>query len=139
MREQYERVKEKVKKKHKALLTEVFRELVKPPSSDTDSDSEYSSATEAESTNSELEAVTSGLKRLLSSDESEFPTLKKERLSLCPTGENMADSEAARLEKEKAERAALKKRTEEEAAARKAEQEARERCDREIRARREQE
>ena len=99
---------------------------MKPPSSDSDSDSEYSSATEAESTNSELEAVTSSLKRLLSSDESELPTLKKQRLSLCPTGGTMADSEAARLEKEKAERAALKKRTEEEAAARKAEQEARE-------------
>ena len=139
LREQYERVKERVKKKHKALLTEVFREVVKPPGSDSDSDSEYSSATEAESTNSELEAVTSGLKRLLSSDESESPRVKKERLSLCPSGNNMADSEAARLERENSERAALKKRTEEEAAARKAEQEARERRDREIRARREQE
>ena len=112
---------------------------MKPPHSESDSDSEYSSATETESTNSEIEAVTSGLKRLLSSDESECPTLKKERLSLCPSGENMADSEAARIEREKAERAALKKRTEEEAAARKAEQEARERRDRELRARREQE
>ena len=39
----------------------------------------------------------------------------------------MAEREAARLEKEKARRAALKKCTEEETAARKAEQEARER------------
>ena len=134
-------MKEKVKKKHKALLTEVFREVVKPPGSDSDSDSEYSSATEAESTTSEVEAVTSGLKRLLSSDGNELPTLKKERLSFYPQSREttMADSDAARLEKEKAERAALKKRTEEEAAARKAEQEARDRRDREIRARREQE
>ena len=115
-------MKEKVKKKHKALLTEVFREVVKPPGSDSDSDSEYSSATEAESTTSEVEAVTSGLKRLLSSDGNELPTLKKERLSLYPQNREttMADSDAARLEKEKAECAALKKRTEEEAAARKA-------------------
>ena len=77
-------MKEKVKKKHKALLTEVFREVVKPPGSDSESDSEYSSATEAESTTSEVEAVTSGLKRLLSSEGSELPTLKRERLSFYP-------------------------------------------------------
>ena len=70
-------MKEKVKKKQKALLTEAFKEVVKPPGSDSDSDSEYSSTTEVESTTSELEEVTSGLKRLLSSDESEPPTLKK--------------------------------------------------------------
>ena len=101
MREQYERVKDKVRKKHKALLTEVFRKIVKPPGSDSDSDSECSSATEAESTTGtiELDAVTSGLKRLLSSDEGEFPTLKKERLSFYPPGAPMADSDAARLEK----------------------------------------
>ena len=68
-------MKEKIKKKHKVLLTEIFKEIVKPPGIDSESDSEYSSANETECTTSKLEAVTSGLKKLLSSEEGELPTL----------------------------------------------------------------
>ena len=38
---------------------------------------------------------------MLSSDEGKLPTLKKERLSFYPPSETMADSDAARLEKER--------------------------------------
>ena len=40
-----ERVKEKVKRRHKALLTQIINKVVKPPNSDSDSNSEYNSAT----------------------------------------------------------------------------------------------
>ena len=64
------------------------------------------------------------MKRLISSDKDELPTLKKERVSFYPPGKAMADNDTARLEKERAERAAIKKCTEEEYSVRKAEQEA---------------
>ena len=132
-------MEEKVRKKHKALLTQIFKETVKPLDSVSESVTECSSATETEPTTSELKAVTSGLKRLLSGDEGELLTLKKERLSFHPPGKTMADNDTARLKKERAERAALKKRADLEAAARKAEQKATERGDREIKAHRKQE